>query len=340
MSEPQQQQQEQENERPDDEHPDDEGPDDERPDGEHPDDGCPGDDEHPDDGCPGDDEHPDDESPDDERPGDERLLELLNELLDRMSRVEAAALLGVSIRTVIRTSSDKRLTARMRDTLTLRLARDRDRDGDEDASHEPAPAGELAGRVTRLDARVQALEETVGADRGATPATVGAGPDGRAAPADEPRPAGPDRVALPPAAVSMTVRGMERPVIGREPVVKLRRPYPELVTLEAEEGEALVYGRAAPLIAEWRRVRAGHLDERRSRLEQATDWVRMCELELALIGEYGLTLPPDSYPWDRFQRRDALRRRELWLGYARAERRRAQWWYRLRRLLTLGMRRR
>ena len=288
-----------------------------------------------------DDEHPDDESPDDERPGDERLLELLNELLDRMSRAEAAALLGVSIRTVIRTSSDKRLTARMRDTLTLRLARDRDRDGDEDASHESAPgAGELAGRVARLDARVQVLEETVGADRGAASATVGAGPDGRAAPADEPRLAGPDRVALPPAAVPMTVRGVERPVIGREPAVKPRRPYPELVTLEAEEGEALVYGRAAPLIAEWRRVRAGHLDERRSRLEQATDWVRMCELELALIGEHGLTLPPDSYPWDSFQRRDALRRRELWLGYARAERRRARWWRRLRRLLTLGMRRR
>lgn len=313
MSEPQQQQQEQENERPNDEHSDDEGP--------------------------------DDEHPDDERPGDERLLELLNELLDCMSRAEAAALLGVSIRTVIRTSSDKRLTPRMRDTLTLRLARDRDRDGsgdgDEDASHEPAPgAGELEGRVARLDARVQALEETVGADRGAAPATGGAGTDGRAAPADEPRPAGPERVAPPPVAAPMTVPGVERPVIGREPAVKARRPYPELVTLEAEEGEALVYGTAAPLIAEWRRVRAGHLDEGRSRLEQATDWVRMCELELVLIGEHGLTLPPDSYPWDRFQRRDALRRRELWLGYARAERRRAQWWYRLRRLLTLGMRRR
>lgn len=261
-----------------------------------------------------------------ERPGDERLLESLSELLDRMSRAEAAALLSVSVRTVIRTSSERRLTPRMRDTLTLRLARDRG-DGDEDASHEPAPgAGDLEGRVARLDARVQSLEETVGADCGA-------------APADEPRPAGPKRVALPPAAVPMTVPGVERPVTGRAPA-QPRRPYPELVTLEAEEGEALVYGGAAPLIAEWRRVRAGHLDERRSRLEQATDWVRMCELELALIGEHGLTLPPDSYPWDRFQRRDAQRRRELWLGYARAERRRARWWRRLRRLLTLGMRRR
>ena len=94
--------------------------------------------------------------------------------------------------------------------------------------------------------------------------------------------------------------------------------------------------KAAPLIAEWRRVRAGHLDERQSRVEQATDWVRMCELELALIGEHGLTLPPDSYPWDRFQRRDALRRRELWLGYALAERRWALAWRLLRRLLTFG----
>ncbi len=276
-----------------------------------------------------------------EHPDDERLLAALGELIGRTTREEAAALLGVSVRTLIRAVSEKRLTPRMRDTLTLRLTADggRDGDGDEAASRAPSPgAGELEGLVARLDARLQALEETVGDDRETAPAAGGAGPEGRTARADGPGPAPPGPGAG--AAAPLPVPGVEQPVIGRKPAAKPRRPYPELVTLEAEEGEELVYGKAAPLITEWRQVRAGHLDERMSRVEQATDWVRMCELELALIGDFGLTLPPDTYPWDRFERRDALRRRELWLDYARAERRWALCWRFLRRLLTLGLRRR
>jgi len=276
-----------------------------------------------------------------EHPDDEELLAALDELTGRTTSQQAAELLGISIRTLIRAKSEKRLTPRMRDTLTLRLTADGGRDGDDDqaASGAPSPGDdELEGQVARLDARVQALEETVGADRGAAPAVAGGATSGRAAQADEPGPdplgAGvPMRTVAPP-----PVPGVEQPVVGRRLAAKPLRPFPELVTLEAEEGEELVYGKAAPLIAEWRRTRAGHLDERRSRVEQATDWVRMCELELALIGEHGLTLPPDSYPWDRFQRRDALRRRELWLGYARAERRRALCWRFLRRVLTFGWR--
>ncbi len=278
-----------------------------------------------------------------ERPDDEELLAALDELTGRTTRRKAAELLGISIRTLIRARSEKRLTPRMRDALTLRLTRGggRDVDGDEAASHGPSPGDdELEGQVARLDARLQALEETVGADHGAAPAVAGGATSERTAQADEPG------LDTPVSAVPLTsaapppVPGVEQPVIGCRPGVKPLRPFPELVTLEAEEGEELVYGKAAPLIAQWRRARAAHLDERRSRVEQATDWVRMCELELALIGEHGLTLPPDSYPWDRFQRRDALRRRELWLGYARAERRRALCWRFLRRVVTFGMRRR
>ena len=269
-----------------------------------------------------------DEAHEGEHTDDERLLAALEELVGRTSREEAAALLGVSVRTVIRTASEKRLTPRMRDTLTLRLS------GDEEADQAVDPARtddeDLARRLTRIETRVEALEATTGAVREAPPATGHADPEGAA----------PDTGASMRAATTPPLPGVEQPVIGRTTATKPRRPHPELVTLEAEDGEALLYGRAAPLIAEWRRVRAGHLDQGRSRVEQARDWVRMCELELALIGEHGLTLPPDSYPWDRFQRRDALRHRELWLGYARAERRRAVVWRSLRRVLTLGVWRR
>ena len=274
---------------------------------------------------------------------DERLREALGELLERTTRKEAAERLGVSVRTLMRAATGKRLTPRMRDTLTLRLKADRDGAGEADEDERPQPVssdGELAGRVARLDARVQALEEAVGAGSGAV-GDSGTEPAGRASRADDSRPDTPRTDPL-QAAAPPPVPGVEQPVIGRKPAaVKPQRPFPDLVTLEAEEGEELVYGeKAAPLITEWRQVRAGHLDERRSRVEQAADWVRMCELELALIGEHGLTLPPDSYPWDRFQRRDALRRRELWLGYAQAERRWALFWRLLRRVLTFGTRRR
>ena len=265
---------------------------------------------------------------------DEQLLAALEELVGRTSREEAATLLGISVRTLIRTASEQRLTPRMRDTLTLRLS------GDAEAAKTASPAQaedeDLTRRVAQIEARVEALEETTGAVRGVTGGAVPV----EAARADGPERAVPDPDASMRAATSSLLPGMEQPVIGRETGARPRRPHPELVTLEAEDGEELVYGRAAPLIAEWRRVRAGHVDEARSRVEQATDWVRMCELELALIAEHGLTLPPDSYPWDRFQRRDALRHRELWLGYARAERRRALVWRCLRRVLTLGIWRR
>ncbi|MCY3881482.1 MAG: hypothetical protein OXG61_05125 [Chloroflexi bacterium] len=251
--------------------------------------------------------------------GDEQLIELLRELIRTEGQPETAALLGVSERTLQRTLASGRLTERMRHVLELRRLA---------ARHEAAQA-----RVRALEGQVAALTSELHEARG-KPAPVEAASADASGP-ETPDPVAPERAVAPPA-----VPGMEQPVIGRRPAAQPRRPFPELVTLEAEEGEELVYGKAAPLIAEWRRVRAGHLDECRSRVEQATDWVRMCELELALISEHELTLPPDSYPWDRFQRRDELRRREQWLGYARAERRRALAWRFLRRVVTFGRRRR
>lgn len=136
------------------------------------------------------------------------------------------------------------------------------------------------------------------------------------------------------------VRGVAQPVIGLRPVTKPRRDHPELVTLVPEVGEELVYGEATPLIVEWRAARAAFLGTAGSRVERAGGWVRMCELELVLAGEHGLTLPPDTYPWDGFRREEELWRRRRSLGNAHRERRRALRWRFLRRLLTLGLRQR
>ena len=63
------------------------------------------------------------------------------------------------------------------------------------------------------------------------------------------------------------------------------------------------------------------------------DEERLRELEIALIGEHELALPPERFRWDAVTRRAQLHWRERTLQRVRGERRRAQW----RRLLTLGL---
>ncbi len=100
----------------------------------------------------------------------------------------------------------------------------------------------------------------------------------------------------------------DAPEVGERPTGSSPRVYQELVTLEHEAGEEDVYGEAAALVAEWRLVRVEVLAGGGSRsAKRSVD--RLRELEVALIGEYGLTLPPALHPWDRYQRRDELERR-------------------------------
>ena len=92
-----------------------------------------------------------------------------------------------------------------------------------------------------------------------------------------------------------------------------RRIFPELITEVAEPGEEQVYGAAAELVVEWRDA----WGERRSAY-YTLDWLRAerrrLDLELRLIGVFGLTPPPADAPW-RERRRDEevdWRRRALW----------------------------
>ena len=114
------------------------------------------------------------------------------------------------------------------------------------------------------------------------------------------------------------------------------RTYPQLVTLEAEPDEDLVYGEATPVIVEWRRVRAEFL-KTRTTLDRTAVQEPMLELELAIAGEHGLTLPPASFPWDEFDRRDKVWERTQDLKRVRAERNRALLRRWLRRFLTFGL---
>ncbi len=100
------------------------------------------------------------------------------------------------------------------------------------------------------------------------------------------------------------------------------RPYPQLVTQEAEPDEDAVYGDAAPVIVEWRRARAEFRKALNAgtALERAEANARVLELEIAIIEEHELTLPPAKYPWDWSDRRAHLWRRKKLLWETQAER--------------------
>ena len=76
------------------------------------------------------------------------------------------------------------------------------------------------------------------------------------------------------------------------PVV--RRQHPSLVTREAAGDDAQVYGEAWPLVDEWRALWQVH-----ERPGKGLAWlkreVRILELEVAMLEEHELTLPPATY---------------------------------------------
>ncbi|MXZ89981.1 MAG: hypothetical protein F4W95_05095 [Chloroflexi bacterium] len=74
-----------------------------------------------------------------------------------------------------------------------------------------------------------------------------------------------------------------------------RREFPELATLEPAADDEAVFGDAWPLIQEWRGLRENH-PNRGKGLEWLQDEEHLMLVELALLEEHGLTLPPQDYP--------------------------------------------
>ena len=246
-----------------------------------------------------------------------RLVALLRDLVTTGSRAQAADELGVDRKTLWRSMNSGRLAPVLVMALERRLLED--------------ARAELAGREERLDTleeRVGALEQALGTGLEAVRREVAVL---REAPAHAARQSerrnAQSRTAGPEREQRSGGEGTPRPPW---------RPYPQLVTSEPEPGEELVYGEATANVAAWREARRRSREGRRQ-LERLDAELRMRELELVLIGDHELTLPPAVYPWDRADRRSELWRRRQALVDARVERKRAlirRW---VRRLLTLGL---
>ena len=115
-----------------------------------------------------------------------------------------------------------------------------------------------------------------------------------------------------------------------------RRVFPELITEEAEPGEEQVYGAAAEFVLEWREAWA-ELKSARHTVAWLRAERRRLDLELRLIGVFGLTPPPADAPWRE-------RRRAQELDWRRRALRRLRWqlpltWclHGLLQLLTLAL---
>ena len=97
-----------------------------------------------------------------------------------------------------------------------------------------------------------------------------------------------------------------------------------------------MFGDAWPLIVEWRGLKDTH-PNRGSSLSWLVTEERFQSVELALLEEHGMTLPPETYPLKGFDRNGQLNWRRTALydtRRARAKRELLRW---VRRILTLGL---
>ena len=254
-----------------------------------------------------------------------RLMSLLQEQVRDHGRRRAAEILGVDRRTLDASLDQSLLTRRIRGALEKALQsgvgsaaagqRDRnerleDRLGDLESIVGEQGEEMRAGRRAAEDAIRELREEQAQAlrklDRALAQLDSDQGGDGNDAP---PKMAG----------AGPQAKG----------TAKLRREYPELVTLEPAGDDEDVFGDAWPLVQEWRGLKETHPNEGRGLTWLLTE-ERFLSVELALLEEHGMTLPPARFPLRGFDRggqtgwrrkalddtRRALRRRML-LAWAR-----------------------
>ncbi|MCY3690470.1 MAG: hypothetical protein OXI54_10835 [Chloroflexota bacterium] len=253
-----------------------------------------------------------------------RLVALLGDMIDEQGKPGAAETLGVSVRTLGRFEESRRLTRTVAAALEAHLLRG----GGSAADRQRRQAADVAERVAALE---KALPEGLAALR----------QEGQDAVGEQAKVLGElaRRVAALEAAGSGVAQGnagtppgSPAPVVA-PPVGRPRRVYPDLVTAEAEPGEELVYGEAATaVIAKWREARDA-VGQPRDALDRLDARRRRYELEIELIEQHELTLPPATRSWDWGDRRQEIRRRNEALDEIMVDRRMLK----LRRFLTLGL---
>ena len=261
---------------------------------------------------------------------DQPLLDLLDALVNDRGPTGAAEALGVNYRTVSRCQRSRRVTQRMRQVLQeFRDAQDAGNDGPGAGVNHVVEDGAGESQhdlVAALERENRELRETVEAQAEELEALR------RKVSESGQRHHQPDEDDAVDSCQGQS--GEWRP-----PQRGHGSPDAGVVTLEEQPGEAHAFGPAAPLVAEWRGVRSVGLVSG-IRVDRAVSAVRRWELEVEMLRDFQLTLPPDTEPPDESRRKDQVRWREEALAEARRELGRAKRARLLRRILTLGLWRR
>ena len=218
-----------------------------------------------------------------------RLMTLLQELVRERGYKGAARVLEIDQRTVAESARTGKLSRKMREALERALqegvgsaaARQRERNDrleerltELETGHD-ALAKEMRRRMAALEGEMAGLKRD---DAGAK--TTGAGHTG----------AGPTQGQSAGSKNGAALQDGEPPAR-----TATRREYPELATLVPAEDDKEVFGRAWNLIVEWRKLKESHPNEGKG-LEWLIERQRLLELELALLEEHGMTLPPEKQP--------------------------------------------
>ena len=114
-----------------------------------------------------------------------------------------------------------------------------------------------------------------------------------------------------------------------------QRRYDDVVTREPDSDDEQVYGAAWPLVEEWRELLSGHPPQGKG-LAWTARRQRILELEIAMLDQHGLTLPPETAPLGGLDRREQWSWRERELARVRRRRARLELLHWVRRALTLG----
>ena len=195
---------------------------------------------------------------------------------------------GVNYRTLTACYDSQWVSRRLR--LALKEFRDSDAadDVEPDVVSDDAEAMDdesLERRVAALEAENRQLREVLEAQAGQSERRVAA-LEGR-----EQQPGGTEALDC----------GDDEGRAWRPPRRMSGMPDAGVVTLEEQPDETHAFGPAAPLVAEWRELRVGG-DLAVSDVDRARAVVRRWELEAVMLGEFHLTLPPETHPLDDARR--------------------------------------
>ena len=257
---------------------------------------------------------------------DPHLLQLnsvLREMVRRGGLKSAARELGIDHRTVKVSLDEGRLTRRCREALERALVERADAD-----------VADQGRRLEALEERVDALSEGLGTGLEELRSSA----EEREAKLREKFARGLGRVGrrLSDLEEVRTVPAEESKLAGPATSLRvaMRREHTELVTREPASDDEETFGAAWPLVAEWRGLKDTHPDVGKG-LAWLEGEVRLLEIEVALVTEFGLTLPPETEPLRGFGRAGQIN----WRLAALDDTRRALARRRLlRRILTLGLR--